>query len=153
MPTRRQGKAGRDGEAAVGVGAGGEVAAVEVDALAHADEPMAGVVAVVARGGAEAIVADLQPDLVVAVLDQDPRCARAGVADGVGQCLLDDPVGGQVHARRQGTGLALDLEFRLETGLADLLDQGGQLLQAWLGREARVAVVAGAEHAGPTTNG
>jgi hypothetical protein len=50
-------------------------------------------------GTAGAVVADLDADVLGLVVEGHggPR-AGAGVLEGVGQCLLDDPVRGQVDA-------------------------------------------------------
>src|SRR6266542_4200458 len=90
-----------DREAAVGAGAGVQLAAEQVDPLTHADQAVAGAVA---GPAAEPVVADLQAQVVVAVADQHARGARTGVPDGVGEGLLDDPVGRQVHPGGRGRG-------------------------------------------------
>src|SRR6266542_3843300 len=114
--------------------AGVQLAAEQVDPLTHADQAVAGAVA---GPAAEPVVADLQAQVVVAVADQHARGARTGVPDGVGEGLLDDPVGRQVHPGRQGAGLALDLEPRLQSRLPDLLDQKRELVEAGLRAQAR----------------
>src|SRR6266699_3752350 len=133
-----QRQAGGNREAAVGAGAGVQLAAEQVDPLAHADQPVAGAVA---GPGAEPVVADLQAQVGVAVADQHAGGAGTGVPDRVGERLLHEPVGRKLHPRRHRAGLALDLEPRLQSGLPGLLDQRRELVQPGLRAQARAGAV------------
>ena len=79
--------------------AGLELAAVDRDPLAHADQAVAAALAAAVSG---AVVGDGQLDVAVAVADDHLGALCARVLDRVGQALLDESVGGQVDARRQG---------------------------------------------------
>jgi hypothetical protein len=71
------------------------------DALAHANEAVPAAVSV---RGAAAAVGDLERQLVFVVAHGHGRARGAGVLEGVGERLLDDPVAGQVDAGGSGTG-------------------------------------------------
>ncbi len=79
-----------DAEAATGSKAGVQLAAEERDPFAHADEAVSPSVAV---GGAVAIVGDLNLERLGAVADGHGRAGFACMLAGVGQRLLNDPVG------------------------------------------------------------
>ena len=111
------GQPGGDAEAAAGARAGREVAAEQRGALAHAGDPVAGP----GHAAAAPAVGDLDGQLPVLLVDADLALAGAGVADHVGDRLLDDaerrqvdvgrerlpaaaPVHVDLHARVQGRG-------------------------------------------------
>ena len=73
-----------------------ELAAHDGDPLTHADEPTAGAVA---RGGAVAVVRDLELDRVVEPVDVDPRLRRPTVLHRVRQRLLHQAIRRQIDAR------------------------------------------------------
>ncbi len=56
----------------------------------------------------------------------------------VRQAFLNEPVRGQVDARREARGFPLHLQIDGETGLSDLVDELAQVLQARLGSERRL---------------
>ena len=88
-----------DLEAALVARAGAQLAAVDLHALAHADEAVP-----VARGGAVgagAAVFDLQPELCRLPFQPDRGGRPARVLPDVGERLLEDPVGGEVEAGGQ----------------------------------------------------
>jgi hypothetical protein len=68
------------------------------------------------------------------------------VLDGVGERLLDDPVGRQVDPGRQRLLGALDHQLDPEPGPPDLLDQRRHLGQAGLGGEAGGLVAVAPQH-------
>jgi len=110
-----------------------ERAAVEGDALAHPAQAVAG--AVRRRGRAPAVVDDLDLDAVAVECHPD-RCALSfRVFERVGQSLLDDPVGRDVHAGRHGARRAADAELDREPGAGYPLGEGRELAQPGLGRE------------------
>ena len=74
------------------------LAAVDADALADAHEPVA---VPVRRHGADAVVGDLELELVRPVADGHVGPARVPVLEGVGQTLLHDAVGREVDRPRQ----------------------------------------------------
>src|SRR6185369_719904 len=65
----------------------------------------------------------------------DRGAVRVGVADRVGQGLLDDAVGGQVDARGQLARGAHDLEIDGEPGAAYLVEHAAELAER--GRRSR----------------
>ena len=93
-----------------------------------------------------AVVRDRQLDVAVAVPDDDLGMAGARVLDRVGQPLLDEPVGGEVDARRQRLGRPLDPELDGQPELARVRDQPVQVLEARLGCE-RGRLLRAPEHA------
>src|SRR5829696_5131874 len=144
---RREG--GLDAEAAAGAGAGLEAAAEGPGPFPHPQDPLAAAGAVaVARPGA-AVVGDLDHHLAVGVTDGHLGPAGPGVADHVGQRLLDDAVGGQVDGGRQPPRLPLERHRDLDPGPGRLGDQRVQLGQPGGRGQRRPAAVAGplAEHA------
>src|SRR3954467_10201310 len=82
-----QREAGGQHEAAAVHGAGAHLATVDLHPLADADEAMA---EAVARRGAAAVVAHVDPQLARAVADDDVGAARLRVLERVRQPLLDD---------------------------------------------------------------
>jgi hypothetical protein len=58
------------------------------------------------------------------------------VLEHVGERLLDDPVGEQVHPGREPGHHLVGGQRDVEAGGAGLLDQPGEVGQAWLGPEA-----------------
>ncbi|MDP9136066.1 MAG: hypothetical protein M3N56_14705 [Actinomycetota bacterium] len=120
------------------------MAAEERRALAHPDESLA-VVAGVRRRRAAAVVGDLKFELGCAVADDDASARRAGVLERVGERLLDDPVGGQVDARSQRDGLALEPQLDRQPGAGHLLGENVEVAQARQ-RRHRDLVVGAAQH-------
>src|SRR5256885_226221 len=91
----------RSSSALIRPGAGCERSAHGGGALAHAGQAVAAVaVMAVAWGRAAAGIGDLDAELVAVIAERDRGGGRAGVPDGVGERLLDDAVGGQVHGGR-----------------------------------------------------
>jgi hypothetical protein len=88
-----------------------QIAAERLDSLAHPDQAVTGPDPAVADRGhrASTIVDDLHRDILVAVADHHLGAGRAGVLDHVGQRLLDDPVGRQIHPRWQRRSRSVDL--------------------------------------------
>ena len=121
---RGQGQPGGDAEAAAGARSGREVAAEQHGALAHAGDPVAGP----GRAAAAPAVGDLDRQLPVLLADQDLALARAGVADHVGDRLLDDAERRQVDVRRERLPAAapvhVDLHARVQGHGGQLLDVG-----------------------------
>ena len=66
------------------------------------------------RRDAGTVVDDLELERVAAVLDPHGSGPARGVLAGVGECLLNDPVGGDVERRRQEPPFALDGEGDVE---------------------------------------
>src|SRR6478672_10683616 len=125
-----------------------ETAAVERDALAHADE------AVTAtrnwRGDACAVVGDLELERVRSVANVDARVRLTCVLERVRQRLLHDPEGGQLDADGQLSSLAFDLELDGEAGFPKLAHENRDVGEAGLGSEWFVRVAA--EHAQQATH-
>jgi hypothetical protein len=97
LPQPRQGQPGRDPEAAFGPRPGRELAVQQLGPLAHAGDAVPGAV----DGAAVPVVDDLDGHLVVLLVDDDPAVPGAGVADHVGDRLLDDAEGGLVDVGGQ----------------------------------------------------
>ena len=110
------------------------LAAVDLDALADADEPVA---EAVARRGALAVVADLDLQLVGPVADGHVRVAGARVLERVGQALLHDPIGGEVDRAREREGLAVDVQPHGKPGAADLVQRASRGRRGPAGARAR----------------
>ena len=94
--------------------------AVDLDALADADEP---VPEAVGRRAAQTVVAYLDLELIRPVADGHVRVAGARVLEGVGQALLNDAVGREVDPPRERERLAVDMQLDGQTGAADLVQQ------------------------------
>src|SRR6478735_598175 len=107
-------------EAAAITGACLERTAAQRDAFAH---PCETVSRPVGRRLRVAVVRDLELELVLAPPQRHPRLRRACVLERVRERLLDEPVGGEVDARRQLPRLALDVELDLEARLTHGSDQ------------------------------
>ena len=75
-----------------------KLAAVHRDPLAHSDEPIPGARII---SSAYAVVGDLELEVIGSVAEKDSGPRRAGVPQRIGQRLLHDPIGRQVHPRRQ----------------------------------------------------
>ena len=131
-PAAGEGEARAEDEAASVRAARAHLAAEDLDTLAHAGEPVSGVVA---RRRPRAVVAHLDPHLVGRVADRHVRVAGAGVLERVGQTLLDDPVRGEVDRARQPAGLTLDVELHGQARSADLVQQRLDPVEAGLGRQ------------------
>ena len=130
-----------DGPAAAAVGAGGDFAPVEGGAFTHADQATAASgagAAVCSRGAGRARVVDGDAEGIGGDGDADSdRRVGGGVLDGVGECLLDDAVGGQLEAGCHtgevapgvqddgGAGGAHALQQCVEVGEAGLRGQRG----------------------------
>ena len=108
------------------------LAAVELDALADADQSVA---VAVARGRAGAVVVHFDPDLVGRIPDGDLRVAGVGVLERVGETLLNNPVGGDVDPGREREALAVDAQLDGQSGAADLLEQPAEAVKAGLRRQ------------------
>ena len=88
-------------------------------------------------GGAAPVVEDLDDD--PAPVGAEPhRCAGpwTGVLEHVGERLLDDAVGEQVHPGREPGRDPVGGQRDVEAGRAGLLDEPGEVGQARLGPEA-----------------
>src|SRR6478672_7871619 len=125
-----------------------ETAAVECDALAHADE------AVTAtrdwRGHACAVVGDLELERVRSVANVDARVRLTSVLECVRQRLLHDPGGGQLDADGQLSLMPFGAEIDGKAGLPEWRDERQEVGEAGLGSERFVRVAA--EHAQQTTH-
>jgi len=120
---------GFEAEAAAGRVAGAQRSAGRRGALAHAEQAVPG--ARVRR--ARSVVADPQPQQVTVVAQLDVDGRAGGVPPGVGQGLLHDAVGGQLHARIEpGDRTGHDQPDDGTRGLAGLVDQAAELRQARL---------------------
>ena len=119
-------------EAAAGRGARGHLAAVDLDALADADEPVAE-----RRRSARAPPPSSRTSICSSsarVADDDVGVAGARVLERVGQALLDDPVGGEVdRARAARPGSPSTCSSHRQAGAADLARAARR------GRRARAA--------------
>src|SRR5437588_1521155 len=111
-----------------------ELAAVHGHALAHPDEPVPTAVAV---ASAAAVVADGDLDVPVAVADEHLGVLGLGVLDRVRQAFLDEAVRGEIEARGELHGLALDAELDGKPGLARARDELVDVVEARLRRERR----------------
>jgi hypothetical protein len=89
-------------------------------ALPQAREPVA---SAAVAGLRAAVVRDLELERVLLPPDGDPGASRACVAERVRQRLLDDPIRGEVDARRQLPRLAFDLELHRKASLANGPDE------------------------------
>ena len=147
--------ASRAGEPAAAPAPGGELAAVERDALAHADQAAAlaqqgaaveAGVRVLGRIADRAVVGDLDLEVAHAVAHGHDRAPGPGVAQAVGQALLDDAVGGEVHAGGELDRLALDLQVGLQARVVRAVEQGVEVGERGLGRE-RGLLLGAAQHA------
>src|SRR4051794_22857604 len=125
-------EAGAHAEAPTGAGADLELAAVEGDSLAHADQAVPAVRLARCRG---AVVADLEPQRLGLVGDGDPGGRGAGVLERVGERFLHDPIGGELDAGRQRLGFAVDDEVGWQAGAPQLLGERREVGQPGLGCE------------------
>ena len=129
-PTRRRRRARRD------------LAAVDAQPLAHADQAVAAARELRARA-AVAAVGDVHGELVAGPVEADVRRRAAGVLDRVGQRLLHDAVDGELGAGAERAALAADLERHRQARGARALDE----LREPVERRRRRAVGRGLEHA------
>lgn len=68
--------------------------------------------------------------------------------EGVGECLLHDPVGGQIERGRERRAVARDLHLDIQAGGAQAIGQPRQLSDAGCGCErSLVAALVAAENA------
>ena len=105
--TRRvQGQTGQDTEAALGSGPDLHLPAQRLGAFAHALDPAPG--AALARQRALAVVVDFERQFMLGVGEPNHGRFRRGVADDVGERLLQDAEGGQVD-QWQAVDAAVDL--------------------------------------------
>ena len=105
----------------------------------HPDQAVAELGSAVAGRGHHAppVVGDLHRDLPVAIADRDLGACRASVLDHVGQRLLDDPVGRQVHPGGQRRRRPLHPQPHRQPGLGHLGQQAVQIRQAGHRRQGR----------------
>jgi hypothetical protein len=83
---------------------------------------------VVLRGG---VVVDVELELVVGVGHGHDGLREAGVLEHVGECFLDDAIGGDVEAARQGArGGSVDAQHDGQAGAAHAGDEGVDARQA-----------------------
>ena len=87
-----------------------------------------------------AFVPDFDLKRVTSVADLDIRVRILGVLEGVRQCFLHDPVGGQLDPYRQLATFAFDAQTDREASFGDLTDQRLKLSETWLGSERFLAV-------------
>ena len=120
--------------------------AVERDALAHPDEPVPAI-AVMARGGPAAVVADLDLHRACLVAHEHASPRPAGVLGRVRQRLLDDPVGGKIDAGRERDRLALHAQLDAQAAVAGAVGERLHRGEAGL-RRVRLAVGAAPARAG-----
>src|SRR4029450_10539235 len=93
--------------------------AEEGGATPHADDPPAATGgAAVGSALARAVVGDQDLQVTGPVADRDRHARRAGVADGVGDGLLQDAVGGLVDSTGQLPWRGGHLELDVQAGLA-----------------------------------
>jgi hypothetical protein len=121
-----------DLEAALVARAGAQLAAVDLHALAHADEA----VAVARRGAVRAGAAVGRPAArsVLGCQSSSTSAARpARVLADVGQRLLEDPVGGEVEAGGQLARLARPRQRDLDPGAFARSDQRARAARARAG--------------------
>src|SRR6266536_2208502 len=123
-------------EAAFRLRAALEEASDHGDPLAHTDET----VTFAAFSSCTTIVGDLELEFVAGVAHDDAGAGRASVLERVRQSLLDDAVSGDVDARRQRSGVALDPQPDGHTGLAHILDQPVEMPHARLRRQRQLVV-------------
>ena len=135
-----------DGEAALRAGPGAQMAAVEADALAHADQPMPTSVRLCGGGAGAAVVDHLDFEGRPSVVQPNGCSAPAGVLERVGERLLNDAIGGDLKGCRQRTLVPVDDEFDLEPALSRLPDEVWQLREVGLRGEV-VRLVGTAEKA------
>ncbi len=110
-----------DGRAGAGAGLQGQVSVDEEGALSHTAETEAAVGFV--EGEAAAVVEDGQLDLRRPVAQRHGNVLGAGVAGGVGERLLGDPVDDQLGVVAEVGEVALDLDRRLGVAGADRLPE------------------------------
>ena len=114
-----------------------ELAAVDGDALAQAEQP-----AVLGQ----AVVDHLDAHLAGDVGHADARAHGLPALARAPQRLLHEPVGRQVDARGERHGLAVDPQLDVQAGRARALDQRAHVRKARLRREPQLLVLA-AQHA------
>ena len=129
-----------DPEAAAAPPPGLELAAVELHALAHADEAVAAVAAEPLARRAGAAVGDLELELALAPAHVHLGGRVVGVLERVRQPLLHDAEGGEVEPGGQRAPLALDVQLDRQAGLARALDERADARHRRL-RGARVVLV------------
>src|SRR5438067_4901413 len=132
---------GAEDEAALARGARAHLAAIDLHALADTDEAVA--VPIAWRRPA-AVVAYLDVELIGAVPHHHVGLAGVRVFEHVGQVFLDDAVGGEVESTRERDRLAVDVQVNRETGMAHLIQERFEVLEARLRSEFGVLV--GAAH-------
>src|SRR5205085_6642375 len=122
-----------DGEATSTATTRLELAVVQRNALAHADEPVtASVLGPCRSAGATSGVADLELERLGGVADQHARVGRSCMLDRVREAFLDHAVGGEIDAGRQRRALALDPNLDRKTGGAGTSDEFVELLHTRL---------------------
>src|SRR4029453_6841790 len=95
----------------------------------------------VATGGADAVVTNLELHVVRPVADGYVSMACFGVLQGVGQALLHDSIGREVHGARKRDGFAFYLEPDRKPSSADQFEEGIEVVKARLWRELDVLAV------------
>ena len=120
-PVAAEREARAEDEAAPGARARGHLAAVDLDALADADEPVAEAVARRARPSPSSRTSICSSSGAVA--DGHVRVAGARVLERVGQAFLHDPIGGEIDRAREREGVAVDVQPHRKPGAADLVEQ------------------------------
>ena len=123
---------------------GPQVAAGGGGALAHPEEAMASGGGVVGdgRGGRSwTVVPDADVQRVGGVVELHVDGCSGRVPAGIGECLLDDPVRGELDARVERCDTTTDDEACGRGGpLSGVVDQLDDLVQARLGLARRVGV-------------
>src|SRR6266550_1589993 len=136
-------KSGTEAKAASCAPACFELAPVDRDALAHADEA---VTASAAVAPAPAVVADRQLDVSVLVAHDDFGPLRPSVLERVRKAFLDEPVGGQVKTGRKLDRLSLNPQVDGQPRFTRVLDEPLDLVEGGLWREGR-RLLGSPEHA------
>jgi hypothetical protein len=124
-----QGQASLDAKAAAGGSTSRESSVNKGDSFVHADEPVAGRPRFLRSGP---VVDDRYVEVVEVVTQQYVHVGVGCVLDGVGQRLLDHPVGAEINDRRKGTTVALHPHHRMEPGVAGGTYELVELRQGWL---------------------
>ena len=112
-----------DAPATLLAGADVKAAAEGRSALEHAAETKTGV----RTGGvAVAVVGHVDVELVRVRADAHVCARRVGVAQHIGQRLLDDPEGRSADCRRDGSTIDIHVDVRVQPGGACLFHEAGE---------------------------
>ena len=113
-----------------------EVALIDRDSFADAGQPVP-TTGRSAVGDAAPVVAYLDLDMRRCMADLDERGVGFCMLDGVGECLLHEPVRREVDTRRELAWGSLDHGGRIDSGIASVLQEVLDVGEAWLRGQRR----------------